>query len=55
MSRPSAVAALIVLPDAIVASVRSPRDVLWYDAEHELNAAATRDRIAWLKHYLERP
>ncbi|MEI6666568.1 MAG: dienelactone hydrolase family protein [Acidobacteriota bacterium] len=35
--------------DAIVAAVRSPREVRWYDAPHALNADATRDRIAWLK------
>jgi hypothetical protein len=23
--------------------------VRWYDAEHELNADATRDRLTWLR------
>lgn len=41
--------------DAIVASVRTPKDVRWYDAPHSLNAEATRDRIAWLARHLQRP
>jgi len=41
--------------DAIVASVRSPKDVQVYDAEHELNADATRDRLTWLRRHLQRP
>jgi len=35
--------------DAIAAAARGPHDVRWYDAEHELNAEATRDRVAWLR------
>jgi len=35
--------------DALVASAAGPTDVRWYDAEHELNADATRDRLAWLR------
>ena len=35
--------------DALVASAAGPQDVRWYDAEHELNAEATRDRVAWLR------
>ena len=35
--------------DALVASAAGPKDVRWYDAEHELNADATRDRLAWLR------
>jgi dienelactone hydrolase len=35
--------------DALAASATGPMDVRWYDAEHELNADATRDRLAWLR------
>lgn len=35
--------------EAVVASAAGPKDVRWYDAEHELNAAAMRDRLAWLR------
>ena len=35
--------------DALVASAAGPKDVRWYDAEHALNADATRDRLAWLR------
>ena len=35
--------------EALVASVGGPKDVRWYDAEHALNADATRDRLAWLR------
>ena len=35
--------------DALVASAAGPTDVRWYDAEHGLNADATRDRLAWLR------
>jgi predicted esterase len=35
--------------DALVASASGPKDVRWYDAEHELNGDATRDRLAWLR------
>jgi predicted esterase len=39
--------------DAIIAAVRAPKDVQWYDAAHELNAEARRDRIVWLKRHIE--
>jgi predicted esterase len=35
--------------EALVASVGGPKDVRWYDADHALNADATRDRLAWLR------
>jgi dienelactone hydrolase len=35
--------------EALAASVGGPKDVRWYDAEHALNAEATRDRLAWLR------
>ena len=35
--------------DLVISSVRGPKDILFYDAGHELNEQATRDRIAWLK------
>jgi len=35
--------------EALVASARGPKEVRWYDAEHGLNAEATRDRLAWLR------
>jgi len=35
--------------EALVASAAGPKDVRWYDAEHALNADATRDRLAWLR------
>jgi len=35
--------------EAVVASAAGPKDVRWYDAEHALNAEATRDRLAWLR------
>ena len=38
--------------EAVAASARGPKDVRWYDAEHELNADATRDRLAWLRQRL---
>ncbi len=34
--------------DLVIASAREPKDVRFYEADHELNADATRDRIAWL-------
>jgi fermentation-respiration switch protein FrsA (DUF1100 family) len=37
--------------EAIAASAQGPKDVRWYDAEHELNADATRDRLAWLRQH----
>ena len=39
--------------EAIVASASGPHDVEWYDAEHALNAEATRDRVAWLRAHLQ--
>jgi dienelactone hydrolase len=38
--------------DLVIKSVRAPHDVLFYDAGHELNDQAMRDRIAWLKKQL---
>jgi predicted esterase len=35
--------------DALVAAAAGPKEVRWYDAEHALNADATRDRLAWLR------
>jgi fermentation-respiration switch protein FrsA (DUF1100 family) len=35
--------------EALAASASGPTDVRWYDAEHALNADATRDRLAWLR------
>jgi hypothetical protein len=35
--------------DALVESAAGPKEVRWYDAEHELNADAARDRLAWLR------
>lgn len=35
--------------EALVASAAGPAEVRWYDAEHALNADATRDRLAWLR------
>ena len=35
--------------EALVASAKGPHEVKWYDAEHALNAEATRDRVAWLR------
>jgi dienelactone hydrolase len=35
--------------EALVASAVGPKEVHWYDAEHALNADATRDRLAWLR------
>jgi predicted esterase len=35
--------------EALAASAGGPKDVRWYDAEHALNAEATRDRLAWLR------
>jgi len=35
--------------DALVATAAGPKEVRWYDAEHALNADATRDRLAWLR------
>ena len=37
--------------EAVAASAQGPKDVRWYDAEHELNANATRDRLAWLRQH----
>jgi dienelactone hydrolase len=35
--------------DAVAASAAGPKEVRWYDAEHALDADATRDRLAWLR------
>jgi predicted esterase len=35
--------------EALVAAAAGPKEVRWYDAEHALNADATRDRLAWLR------
>jgi len=35
--------------EAVVASAAGPKEVRWYDAEHALNAEATRDRLEWLR------
>jgi dienelactone hydrolase len=35
--------------ESLVASAIGPTEVRWYDAEHALNADATRDRLAWLR------
>ena len=35
--------------EALVVSAAGPKEVRWYDAEHALNADATRDRLAWLR------
>jgi len=35
--------------DALVASAAGPKEVRWYEAEHGLNAEATRARLAWLR------
>jgi len=38
--------------EAVAAGAMGPKDVRWYDAEHELNADAKRDRLAWLRQRL---
>jgi dienelactone hydrolase len=38
--------------DLVIGSVRGPKDILFYDAGHELNEQATRDRLAWLRKQL---
>ena len=35
--------------EAIFQAAREPKKILWYDAGHGLNAAAIRDREAWLR------
>jgi dienelactone hydrolase len=40
--------------EALVASAAGPHEVRWYDAEHALNADASRDRLAWLRARLAR-
>lgn len=37
--------------EAVAESAAGPKDVRWYDAEHELNADAMRDRLAWLRQH----
>jgi predicted esterase len=34
-------------------SASAPKEVLWYDAGHELNAQAAADREKWLKDKLK--
>ena len=34
--------------DLVIASAREPKEVRFYETGHELNADATRDRLAWL-------
>ena len=38
---------------ALAAAANEPKTVRYYEAKHELNDAATRDRIAWLKQVLK--
>jgi dienelactone hydrolase len=38
--------------DMVVAAAREPKTVQWYDAGHELNDAATKDRLVWLRKQL---
>jgi predicted esterase len=38
--------------EALAESVTGPKELRWYDAEHALNADATRDRLAWLRQRL---
>ena len=35
--------------DLVIAAAREPKTVKFYDAGHELNDAATHDRLAWLR------
>ena len=39
--------------DLIVAAAREPKSVQFYEAGHELNEAATKDRLAWLRKELK--
>ena len=39
--------------DALAAAAPEPKTVRFYSAKHELNEAATRERIAWLKQQLK--
>lgn len=38
--------------DAMFAAARSPKDILFYDAEHKMNEKSVEDRIAWLRKQL---
>ena len=38
--------------DLVISSVHGPKDILFYDAGHELNEQATRDRLVWLRKQL---
>lgn len=38
--------------DALAAAANEPKTVRFYEADHELNEEATRERIAWLKQQL---
>ena len=42
-----------VRADALAAAAPEPKTVRTYSAKHELNAEATRERIAWLKQQLK--
>jgi predicted esterase len=35
--------------EAVIAAAGEPKDVRWYEAGHELNESAARDRQAWLR------
>ncbi len=39
--------------EALAAAANEPKTVRTYEAQHELNAAATRERIAWLQKQLK--
>jgi fermentation-respiration switch protein FrsA (DUF1100 family) len=39
--------------DQLVAAAREPKGVGWYDTGHELDADATRDRLAWIRKVLK--
>jgi dienelactone hydrolase len=40
---------------ALYRAAKAPKTIRWYDADHSLNAAAMRDRIAWLAKRLALP
>jgi cephalosporin-C deacetylase-like acetyl esterase len=39
--------------EALFNAARQPKEIRWYDADHALNAEATRDRIGWLETQLK--
>jgi predicted esterase len=39
--------------EAVAASAAGPKEVRWYEAEHELNDEARRDRLEWLRSRLK--